>query len=197
MVSGTNDPAHPWFAPVTLIVREPASARAEFVRRGRLVPIAGDDVLVVTRGRRAMVARAPLFCGAHGGRSAAAHRTGRAYRGLAGPVPARRWRTGDIDRARDGLAGRRAAGVMTVLDGQRSVAAARDRRRRQGAALAQEAPDGDIEACVSAPAMARLVGGADALAALEAEADRPDFTPHCWTSPPRWRRPAPDHHPHP
>ena len=34
MVSGTNDPGHPWFAPVTLVGRRPDTSRAVFTRRG-------------------------------------------------------------------------------------------------------------------------------------------------------------------
>jgi hypothetical protein len=37
LVSGTNDPSHPWFAPVTLVGREPVGSRAEFSRKGRPV----------------------------------------------------------------------------------------------------------------------------------------------------------------
>jgi hypothetical protein len=32
LVSGTNDPGHEWFAPVTLIAREPAASSAHFSR---------------------------------------------------------------------------------------------------------------------------------------------------------------------
>ena len=55
--SGTNDPANPWFAPVTLVAREPAASRAQFFAAGRHVPISADELLLVTSGRRSLVRR--------------------------------------------------------------------------------------------------------------------------------------------
>ena len=55
MVSGTNDPGHEWFAPVTLIAREPASSSAQFTRKGRRQYVPRDAVLMLTSGRRSLV----------------------------------------------------------------------------------------------------------------------------------------------
>ena len=60
LVSGTNDPGHAWFAPVTLIGREPDSSRAVFSRKGKRVFVLQDQVLVLTSGKRALVENAPL-----------------------------------------------------------------------------------------------------------------------------------------
>jgi hypothetical protein len=61
VVSGTNQPARPWFAPVRLLGREPAGSVAQFFRRGRPVPVAPGEALMLTSGRRSLVQGAPLF----------------------------------------------------------------------------------------------------------------------------------------
>jgi Peptidase family M28 len=69
LVSGTNDPSHEWFAPVTLIARAPSAHTAQFTRRGRAAHVPSDQVLVLTSGKRSMVREAPLlFVGKAGGR---------------------------------------------------------------------------------------------------------------------------------
>ncbi|MFM5917235.1 MAG: peptidase M28, partial [Novosphingobium sp.] len=60
LVSGTNDPGHPWFAPVTLVGRQPDTSRAVFTRRGKRVLVPQDQVLVITSGKRALVENAPM-----------------------------------------------------------------------------------------------------------------------------------------
>jgi hypothetical protein len=180
LVSGTNDPSHPWFAPVTLVGREPVGSRAEFSRKGRLVSLPPADVRVMTFGRRGLVQHAPFyFVGAMGG-----------------DVPPRTELAGRIavllDRAPPGMGAEMvplavrqnalieggAAAVLTVLDGNRTLAMVSERRRHQGFALADAAPEGDLEAYVTREGMARLMGGMPAVDALASEAARPDFAPH-------------------
>lgn len=180
LVSGTNDPSHPWFAPVTLVGREPAGSRAEFSRRGRPVVLGPEDLRVMTFGRRGMVQRAPFYF------------VGR----MAGDVPSRTELAGRIavllDKASPRMGGEvvplavrqnallegGAAAVLTVLDGTRSLSMIGERRRHQGFALADGAPEGDLEAYVTTNGMARLMGATDAVDTLGREADRPDFAPH-------------------
>ena len=184
LVSGTNDPGHPWFAPVTVLAREPAASVAQFRRGGHLLTLPAEDALVLTSGRRALIEGAPLlFVG-----------TGR------GPLPARTELEGRVAVLLDGagaaagasaatsaqnstrqnaLLAAGAAAVLTVLDGERTLASVIARRKRAGYALASEALGGDLEGFVTAKGFGRLLGaGALDLAALQAEAARPGFTPH-------------------
>jgi hypothetical protein len=200
LVSGTNDPGHPWFAPVTLVAREPVVSTALFLRGRRLLTVSGDDVLVLTSGRRSLVEGAPLYF------------VGRGKAGTTDWVPPRTELAGRVavllDRVSSADAGNvgvqdssrqnallagGASSVITVLDGGRSLASVAARRKRQGYALADEALGGDLEAFITGAAMDRLLsgsgagagagagggaGGGQALAGLEAEADKAGFAPH-------------------
>ena len=189
LVSGTNDPGHPWFAPVTVVAREPAVSTAQF-RRGRHLLTLGDgEALVLTSGRRSLVEGAPLYFVGH----------------MAGDVPPRTELAGRVavllDKAggaggddgvnanananvqdsvrQNALLAGGASAVITVLDGARGLENVSARRRRQGYALASEALGGDLEAFLSTQAMERLLEGSGlTLAALEGEADKAGFVPH-------------------
>lgn len=194
LVSGTNDPGHPWYQPVQLVAREPAASYAQFFRRGRVLGVAADEVLVLTSGRRSLLEGAPLYF------------VGRGRYGKEGgdAIPPRAELAGRIAVLLDGgkgigagsgvevdETGRRvpdqrqnqllaagASAVLTVLDGQRTLASVATRRKRQGYALASEALGGDLDAYISAGAMERLLGaGGPTLAQLQAEAERADFAP--------------------
>ena len=195
--SGTNDPGHAWFAPVTVVAREPAVSTAQFLARKRVITLGDDVALVLTSGRRSMIERAPLlFVGRAGG--AVPPRTEQAGRvavlldkpanAAAADAPGPQ----DSSRQNALLAGG-ASAVLTVLDGKRSLASVAARRQRHGYALASEALGGDLEGFVTASTFDQLLAaagnagpsragggkaGAAHLAALEAEADAPGFVPH-------------------
>ncbi|MFM6830124.1 MAG: peptidase M28, partial [Novosphingobium sp.] len=129
MVSGTNDPGHPWFAPVTLVGRQPDTSRAVFTRKGKRVFVPQEQVLVITSGKRALIENAPMV-----------------FVGTGEAVPARAELAGRIAVLLDGgredskrqnalLAGG-ASGVLTVLDGDRSLGHVAATRQREGYALA-------------------------------------------------------------
>ena len=183
LVSGTNDPGHAWFSPVTVVAREPAVSTAQFRARRRMIILGGGDALVLTSGRRSLIEGAPLV-----------------FVGRAGVIPPRTELVGRVavllDRApvatggadapgaqdssrQNALLASGASAVMTVLDGPRTLDSVAARRQRRGYALASEALGGDLEAFVTATAFDRLLNGTGAsLAALEAEADAPGFAPH-------------------
>jgi hypothetical protein len=177
LVSGTNDPGHEWFAPVTLMAREPAAHAAHFIRKGRPVHVAPDQVLVLTSGKRSLVRESPLlFVG-----KASAHAFTRTE--LAGRVavlldgirvddtPARTTRQNQ-------LLAQGASAVLTVLDGERSLAQVRERRQRTGYALVDESIGGDLEAFITRDAMAGLLKHTSrSLDALSQAATQPDFVP--------------------
>ncbi len=184
LVSGTNDPSHPWYAPVKLVAREPAASTAQFMRRGRALPLAQGEVLMLTSGRRALVQGAPFyFVGRGTVVPARVELAGRvavmldAAGGLARGAGDPSYGVGAEARQNALLAGG-AAAVITVLDGGRTLAGVAQRRRRSGYALASEALGGDMEGFLSAAGLDQLLAGtSDTLTAMEREADRADFVP--------------------
>jgi hypothetical protein len=172
LVSGTNDPAHEWFAPVTLVSREPAGSNALFQRRGRRLTVPADSYIVLTSGTRALVTGAPLL-----------------FVGRATTVPARNELAGRIAVLLDGrettserqnalLAGG-AAAVLTVLDGERTLDSVAARRVRSGYALATEQLGGDLEAFITVQAFETLLRGSEhTVAKLRREAEKPGHTAH-------------------
>jgi len=173
LVSGTNDPGHPWFAPVTLVAREPAQSAALFTRKNRRLFAPRGSVLMLTSGKRALVENAPLlFVGA-----------GRGIESLARPELAGRVAV-LLDGADKGgerqnaLLKAGAAAVLTVLDGERTLEQVAARRRRSGYALASDALGGDLEGFITAEAFDRLVATTGtSLAALRTAAADPAFIP--------------------
>lgn len=115
LVSGTNDPGHEWFAPVTLVAREPSASAARFLRKGARSTVSPDGVLVLTSGKRSLVRNVPLlFLGKGRGRDyTRTELAGRVAVVLDGDTP-------DGERQNDLLA-LGASAVLTVLDGDRSL----------------------------------------------------------------------------
>lgn len=172
LVSGTNDPGNEWFAPVTVLSREPATGTAQFLRRGFRTPIAPKDVLVLTSGKRSLVRNAPLlFVGRARSQDFTRNElAGRIAVVLDGDTP---------DSARQNeLLAQGASAVLTILDGERTLDEVAARRRRSGYALSEDALGGDLEAFIGRETMGTLLKGtAHTLASLEEAAAQPDFTP--------------------
>lgn len=171
LVSGTNDPAHAWFAPVTMIGRRPASSSSQFMRKGKRLFVVQSEVLVFTSGKRALVENAPVvFVGSGARIPARTELAGRVALLLDGGIE-------DSDR-QTALIQAGAAGVLTVLDGDRTIENVAAHRNRDGYALAGEALGGDIDAFISATALdSVLLGGKTSLKALQAKAAEPNFAP--------------------
>ena len=172
LVSGTNDPGHEWFAPVTLVGREPAASSAQFQRKGFRAVLAPGGVLVLTSGKRSLVRNVPLlFVGKGRGRDySRTELAGRIAVVLDGDTP-------DSKRQNDLLA-MGASAVLTVLDGERSLDDVTIHRKRSGYALSNDALGGDLEAFITRDAMiALLKGTAQTLPKLETLADDADFAP--------------------
>ena len=169
--SGTNIPGADWFAPVTLVAREPAGSFAQLARKGRRFMLPSDAALMFTSGRRSLVRDAPVL-----------------FVGRAETIPGRNELAGRVallldgnttgSERQDALLAAGASAVLTVLDGERSLSSVAARRQRSGYALASEALGGDLEGFVTSAGLARVLpGGASGIATLEAEAGRPDFKP--------------------
>lgn len=177
LVSGTNDPGHPWFAPVELVERVPVVSHAQFLRGKRRIAPPDNAALVVTSGLRGLVDAAPvLFVGSG-----------------AGPVPPRAELAGRVAMLLDGagesapsLAERQgrlldagASAVLIVLDGKRTIADIAAQRAKAGYALANGRNDGDVEAFITPEFAQTLLAGepGGSLAALRAAAANPGFAP--------------------
>ncbi len=172
LVSGTNDAGHEWFAPVTFVAREPAASNAVFLRRGKRVLVPASDVLILTSGKRSLVENAPLVFVGNG--QVMLNRNE-----LAGRVAVLLSGSGDDGSRQNALIKAGAGAVLTVLDGERTIAEVSSRRKRSGYALASEAIGGDLEGFITANSFSALLSdSAQGLAALEAEAKTPGFVPH-------------------
>ncbi|MBW8754438.1 MAG: M28 family peptidase [Sphingomonadales bacterium] len=172
LVSGTNTPGHEWFAPVTLIAREPASSSAVFARKGRRLYVPRDAVLMLTSGRRSLVKDAPvLFVGKGQGEVPARNE-------LAGRVALLLDAGVDNSERQNALLDSGASAVLTVLDGDRTLQSVSARRRRSGYALESDMVGGDLEGFITRDGVQLLLqGGAKTFATLEQLAESPNFTP--------------------
>lgn len=172
LVSGTNDPGNAWFAPVTLIGREPATGVARFARRGRPILLPPGPVMVFTSGKRALVRDAPvLFVGRTDGKSLS-------RMDLAGRVALLLDDEEGTGTRQDALIDAGAAAVMTVLDANRTLESVAARRQRSGYALASDALGGDLEAFITREALGRLLAGSgQTVAGLEEAAGNANFAP--------------------
>ncbi len=169
--SGTNDPGHAWFVPVTIVAREPDGSRAQFARKGRRVYVPPEDLLVLTSGKRSLIENTPLvFVG-----------TGKAIpprAELAGRVALLLDGEDETSERQNALLRGGASAVLTVLDGNRSLQNVRDHRRRLGYALAGEELGGDLEAFITAGGMDRALAGSGlTVATLRRDAAAAAFVP--------------------
>lgn len=172
LVSGTNQPGHEWFAPVTLAACEPAVSTAQFSRGRHRLYLPPDSVLVLTSGKRSLVRGAPLlFVGT-------AKHMAFSRSELAGRIAVLLdGETEDSDRQNRLLADG-ALAVLTVLDGGRTLESVSARRKRSGYALADDSLGGDLEGFITRDAMDLLLrGSGKSFADLEKAAARPDFVP--------------------
>lgn len=170
--SGTNDPANPWFAPVTLLAREPATSKAQFFAAGKPVALAADEWFLVTSGRRSLVRNAPMLFVGKGDTPEFSRNE------LAGRIAVVLDGDGEGSLRQDALISHGASAVLTVLDGSRTLAHVQARRKRSGYALASDALGGDLEGFITARGMAKLLEGSGyTLASLEAASRRKGFAP--------------------
>lgn len=152
LVSGTNNPAHAWFAPVTLVERQPAAGAGQFFRKGRRLLLKPGSALVLTSAKRALVENAPVL-----------------FVGKGDIVPPRAELAGRVALLLDGgqenserqnaLLKGGASAVLTVLDGDRTIDNVSARRQRSGYALASDQLGGDLEAFITRDGLDPLLAG--------------------------------------
>ncbi|HEX4848470.1 MAG TPA: M28 family peptidase [Novosphingobium sp.] len=171
LVSGTNDPAHPWFAPVTIVAREPDASRAVFTRKGKRLFVPQEAVLALTSGKRGLVENAPvLFVGKGEAIPPRAELAGRVALLLDGGI--------DNSERQNALLKAGASAVLTVLDGDRTLENVTAHRSRKGYALAGDKLGGDLEGFITPAALnGALVGIGLDVTKLQAQAADPAFVP--------------------
>lgn len=172
LLSGTNTPGNEWFAPVTLVERQPALSSAQFNRKGRRLYLPANDILVLTSGPRTLLRSAPVLFVGKGQGAPPSHTelAGRVAMLLDGGIT-------NSDRQNALLAGG-ASAVLTVLDGERTLENVTARRQLPGYALASEATGGDLDAFITKYAIDRLLqGSGQTLASLQQASAKPDFAP--------------------
>ena len=169
LVSGTNDPRHAWFAPVTLVAREPAANAGQFQRKGKRLFLLPGSLLALTSGKRALVENAPLlFVGKGDLVPPRAELAGRVALLLDGAI--------DTSERQNALLKGGASAVLTLLDGERTLDNVSTRRQRSGYALASDQLGGDLEAFITREGFDRMLTGSGMdVATLAAEAAKPDF----------------------
>lgn len=172
LVSGTNDPGNEWFAPVTLVAREPAASKAVFSRRGKVIAVPADAVLLLTSGKRSLVRAAPLlFVGRDSTPDFSRNE-------LAGRVAVMLDDGKESGERQSALLNAGASSVLTVLDGSRTLEQIAARRQRSGYALAVDSLGGDLEGFITREGITALLQPTGySLLDLEKAAEMKDFAP--------------------
>lgn len=149
LVSGTNDPANPWFAPVDLALSIPAHSEVVVQQEGRRVPLGADEVRVFTTGQRDLLDEAPvIYVGRRGAGLGASE--------LAGRVAVMEWDHPERLEQREALLEAGAAAVLAVAD-RRSFAENVEIRGEGSYRLDSEAP-AILDGFVTEQAIERLIG---------------------------------------
>jgi hypothetical protein len=171
LVSGTNNPRHAWFAPVTLVAREPSRGGGQFFRKGKRLVLPPEALLTLTSGKRALVENAPvLFVGRGDLVPARAE--------LAGRVALLLDNGKDDTERQNALLKGGASAVLTVLDGERTLDNVMGRRQRLGYALASDQLGGDLEAFITRDGLDQLLAGTGQTTGnLTEQALKSDFAP--------------------
>lgn len=169
LVSGTNDPANPWFAPVELATSTPQKSTVRFQRGGRAVSIPAEAAFVFASGTRGLVERAPvLFVGRVG--------AGLESSELAGRVVIMEWGHTGRTEQRDALLRAGAAAVIAIVTDPAELAELTETRLRGSHRLAGNDVGDTIDGFMSGDAAAILLGK-NRLDELNAQAREAGFKP--------------------
>ncbi|MGX7925851.1 M28 family peptidase [Tsuneonella sp. HG094] len=169
LVSGTNDPANPWFAPVELVSAVPETSLVRFIQGGRAVPLPEGAAMVFASGRRGLVERAPvLFVGEAGAKLDSAE--------LAGRVILMLWDHPGQSEQREALLRGGAAAVIAIVADQDELDHLAETRRQGSYRLASNDGMDTIDGFMSRTGVERLLGAA-ASTKLLASAREAEFRP--------------------
>ncbi len=169
LASGTNDPAHPWFAPVELISSTPQSSTVRFTRAARKVPVPEGEIVAFASGTRGLVEDAPVvFVGRQGEQLDTA--------ALAGRVVLMLWdHTGQAEQ-REALLRNGAAAVLAIVGDRSQLDTLSATRRRGSYRLAEAGGSDTIDGFITRSAAASLIGR-QRLDTLIGEAAEAEFRP--------------------
>ena len=170
LVSGTNDPANPWFAPVLLTTSTPERSSIRFFRGGRGMALQEGSAAVFAAGTRGLVERAPVvWVGEAGERLDSAE--------LAGRVALMMWDHPGQTEQRDALLRSGAAAVIAVVASRDELDDLAAARRRGSYSLTAGEGARTIDGFIARDAVEALVGSQRWNALLAAKRE-PDFRPH-------------------
>ncbi|NMW31590.1 M28 family peptidase [Altererythrobacter sp. RZ02] len=168
--SATNDPAHPWFAPVELSLMTPQSQSVRIMRDGQSITIPETQVKLFTSGSRALVDDAPMvFVGKLGASLDRAE--------LAGRIAVMIWDHNDRNDQRDALLENGAAGVLAIISDEAAFAELVHIRKNGAYRLAEESAGSVLDGVMSLDGAASMLGLARLNALLDT-AKMPGFRPH-------------------
>lgn len=166
---GTNNPANPWLAPVTIAASTPAESSVRFFQRGRAVSLPDGQVVAYSSGRRALLEKAPLLF------------VGKQYRELdraelTGRVAVMLWDHPDHGEQREALLERGASAVLAILANDGELAGIAETRRAGFYRLADDR-DGSLLDGYMTPGAAQTLFGEGGFEMLRDSADLPGFKP--------------------
>ncbi len=171
-VSGTNDPANPWNAPVLLANIKGESALAQFKIGRRVIPVDPEAIAAATEARRALMEDADtVFVGYADGDIDEAVVSGRVVIMLSDP--------GESPARRAALREKGPVAVVTVVESAESTAQIRQFQMRDRLILASQA-DEDVSVFLAREALANVLGEArwaELLELADASKGTNDFVP--------------------
>ena len=151
LVSGTNDPANPWFAPVEIASSTPERSTLRFSRNGRAVALPSDESVIFASGTRGLIERAPVvFVGEQGAQLDTA--------ALAGRVVLMGWGHPGRTEQREALLRGGAAAVIAIVDTREEFDRIVGQRRDGSYRLAATDAADTIDGYITRGAAASLIG---------------------------------------
>jgi len=173
LVSGTNDPGSAWRAPVELVATTPQASGLSFEMGARGVLVPDEEGVAFTTRRRVLVQAGPdlgselVFVGREADSVSAETAAGQILVMLGEP--------GVSPERREALFAKNPVAIVTVVDDEKEIAAAREAQGRERLLLASE-EEVRLSAFVTEEAMARVLGE-EAWRTLERSARSEGFTP--------------------
>ncbi|NVE93881.1 M20/M25/M40 family metallo-hydrolase [Altererythrobacter lutimaris] len=166
LVSGTNDPANPWFAPVELVRTKAVASRVEFVTNGEPVALDASEAFATTNLRRSLLEYAPLlFAGASLSERPEDELVGQVVVLTSSPMRSAGYSKAAFDAG--------AAAVLQVVENEEVIERFRRFLGTERFRLESETRD-ELTAYVTRDALTKIIGE-EQFAALEQAASDPEF----------------------
>ncbi|AKM06657.1 M28 family metallopeptidase [Pelagerythrobacter marensis] len=167
--SGTNDPAHPWFAPVALQLNTPDRSVAHFYRGRREIAVPDGSVLLYTSGRRSLLERSPVVFVGRAGEDLDQSE-------LVGRIAVMLWDHPRKIEQHEALLDKGAAAVLAVVSDEAELRELIDRRGKGSYRLLHDEGGARLDGLMS-PAAAQALLGPDGFTSLSAAAATAGFRP--------------------